>query len=177
MIALAYKRLIQLGKVTGAVSFLLAAPYALVQYIQSQDAARVEQTLNMFKLYNSPPFTGYREKLTKALIANKDKINEASKDTAAFEALQFQILKETDMETELLLLFDFFDGVAVCVTANVCDNDAAIKLFKPRAADIYVNFYQYMVAQRGKSTTRGFGIGVEGIAKSNLDQPSFWHRT
>jgi hypothetical protein len=76
------------------------------------------------------------------------------------------------METELLLLFDFFDGVTVCVTARVCDNDAAIKLFKPRAADIYVNFFQYMMKQRGKSTTRGFGTGVEAIAKSSLGRSS-----
>src|SRR5688572_23014770 len=168
MIALAYKRLIQLGKVTGAVSFLFAAPYALVQYVQAQEASRIEQTLSMFKMYNTAPFSGYREKLTKSLAKYKDEINNAAKDEVAFGALQFQILTQENIEAELLLLFDFFDGVAVCVTAEVCDNDAAIKLFKPRAIDIYVNFYQYMIAQRGKSTTRGFGIGLEGIAKSKL---------
>lgn len=83
------------------------------------------------------------------------------------------------MEADLLLLFDFFDGVTVCVTADVCDNDAAIKLFKPRAADIYLNFYQYMMKQRGKSTTRSFGTGVEAIAKSRLAPSSyfaFWRK-
>jgi hypothetical protein len=50
MIALIYKRLIQIGKVTGAVSFLFAAPYALAQYIESREAARVEQTIALFKM-------------------------------------------------------------------------------------------------------------------------------
>jgi hypothetical protein len=168
MIATAYKRLIQLGKVTGAVSFLVAAPYALVQYNQARDAARVEQTLSLFKMYNAPPFSGYREKFTKALIKNKKRISEASKDEQSFRTLQFQILKEDDVETETLRLFDFFDGVAVCVTAQLCDNDTAIKLFKPRAADIYINFYQYMIDQRGRPASRDFGVGVEAIAKSRL---------
>jgi hypothetical protein len=166
MIAKIYKRLLQIGKVSGAVAFLFAAPYALIQYIQSKQAGRIEQTLNLFKMYNSPPFVTYREKVTKALIKNKDKINEASKNLDAFQALQFQIVRKEDIETELLLLFDFFDSVTVCVTSDLCDNDTAIKLFKPRATDIYVNFYQYMMAQRGATTTRGFGSGLEAIATS-----------
>lgn len=179
MISGPYRWLLRLGKVTGAVSFLLAAPYAFGQYVQSKDAGRVEQTLTLFKMYNAAPFTGYREKLTKALVKNKDKIDKASQNVAAFEALQFRIVRQENMEAELLLLFDFFDGVTFCVTANLCDNDTAIRLFKPRAADIYVNFFQYMMKQRGKSTTRGFGIGVEAIAKSSLEPPSwleFWKR-
>jgi hypothetical protein len=166
VIATIYKRLIQIGKVSGAVTFLLAAPYALIEYLQAKDAARIEQTLNMFKMYNSTPFASYREKLTKALVKNKEKIDEASKDVGAFQAAQFQIIRQEDIETELLLIFDFFDGVAVCVTSGVCDNDTAVQLFKPRALDIYVNFYQYMIAQRGATTTRKFGIGLEAIAKS-----------
>lgn len=148
------------------MTFLFAAPYALFQYIQSKDAGRIEQTLNLYKMYNGPPFVTYREKITKALIKNKNKINDTSKDVAAFQALQFQIIQQGDIETELLLLFDFFDSVTVCVTSDLCDNDTAIKLFKPRAMDIYVNFYQYMMAQRGATTTRGFGSGLEAIAKS-----------
>jgi hypothetical protein len=168
MIATAYKRLIQLGKVTGTISFIFAAPYALVQYIQAQDAARVEQTLNFFKMYNAPPFVAYREKFTKALIKNEDLIEKASTDIDAFRTLQFQILRKEDIETETLLLFDFFDGVAVCVAAQVCDSDTATKLFRSRAADIYVNFYQYIVARRGDQAKRDFGNGVETIAKSRL---------
>jgi hypothetical protein len=178
MIARIYKRLLQIGKVSGAVAFLIAAPYALFQYIQTKEHGRIEQTLSLFKMYNSSPFTGYRERITKALTKNKKKINDASKEEATFQALQFDIIQQEDIETELLLLFDFFDSVTVCVTSSLCDNDTAIKLFKPRALDIYMNFYQYMVAQRGSTTTRAFGSGVEAIARSgkpimisNADEP------
>jgi hypothetical protein len=168
-ISVIYKRLIQLGKVAGAISFLVAAPYALVQYIQSRDAARVEQTISLFKMYNSPPFSGYREKLTRSLAKNKEQIDQASSKSAAdFKALQFQMLKQDDIEPEILLLLDFFDGVAVCVTSKLCDNDAAIKLFKPRALDLYINYFQYISEQRGALAKRSFGLGLEAIAKSQL---------
>lgn len=168
MIATLYKRLIQIGKVAGAISFLFAAPYALIQYIQARDAARVDQTLSLFKMYNSVPFSAYREKITKSLAKNKDKIDETAKNVAEFKAFQVEMLKQDDIETELLLLLDFFDGVAVCVTSELCDNDTAIKLFKPRASDLYVNYYQYISEQRGASTKRSFGVGLEAIAKSRL---------
>jgi hypothetical protein len=166
MIAVFYKRLIQIGKVSGAISFLLAAPYALFEYIQAKDGARVEQSLNMFKLYNSAPFTVYREKITKALIKNKDELFKAAKDEKTLEDAQLKIIRQDDMETELLLVFDFFDAVAVCVVNHVCDDDTAVKLFRPRALDIYLNFYQYMSLQRATTATRDFGSGLEAIAKS-----------
>jgi hypothetical protein len=166
MISVIYKRLIQVGKITGAVSFFFAAPYALAQYLQTKDAAQVEQTLNLFKQYNSPPFMGYREKVSKELIKNKSKISEAAKDEKQFEMVQLQIVHDGDIETELLLLFDFFDSVTVCVINQICDNNTAIQLFKPRALDIYLNFYQYMLLQRTTSATLDFGSGLEAIAKS-----------
>jgi hypothetical protein len=166
VIATVYKRLIQIGKVSGAVSFLFAVPYALAQYIQAKDASRVEQTLNLFKMYNAAPFAGYREKLTKALTRNKEAIAGASVDSAAFGELQFKLLKQDDIETEVLMLFDFFEGVSVCVKSGLCDKSTAIKLFKPRANDIYINFYQYMITQRGKTTSPDFGSGVESLARA-----------
>jgi hypothetical protein len=166
MIAATYRKLLQIGKVSGAVSFLAAAPYALVQYWQARDAARVEQTLSFYKLYNAKPFTDYREKMTKALVKHKIPFKEAASDEILLSEAQSNLIKTEDAEMELLLLFDFFDGVSVCITAKVCDDDTALKLFKPRARDLYINFYQYMMVQRGNTTTSDFGAGLQLIARS-----------
>jgi hypothetical protein len=171
MIATAYKRLLQIGKISGAVSFLIAAPYALVQYWQARDAARVEQTLNLYRLYNVKPFTDYREKVTKGLVKYRDKLNQAAGSETSLLAVQSKMVKTEDVEMELLLLLDFFDGVRVCVSSKVCDNDTAVQLFKPRALDLYFNFYQYMMFQRANGATPDFGSGLQAIAKSGLPIP------
>jgi hypothetical protein len=167
--AAAYRKLLQIGKISGAISFLLAAPYALIQYWQAQDASRVEQTLNFYKLYNAKPFTDYREKMTDELVKHKDDLNRAALSEASLLKVQSDLIKNDNVATELLLLFDFFDGVAVCVTAKVCDDETAVKLFKPRAMDLYVNFYQYMMMQRASNPD--FGLGLQAIAKSRLPKP------
>jgi hypothetical protein len=130
----------------------------------------VEQTLNFYKLYNGKPFTDYREKMTKALVKHKDVLNQAAGSEASLLQVQSDLLKNEDAAMELLLLFDFFDGVEVCVTAKVCDDETAVKLFKPRALDLYVNFYQYMMMQRADSNP-DFGTGLQAITKSRLPRP------
>jgi hypothetical protein len=140
MISLAYRRLIQLGKVTGAISFLLAAPYAVVEYWQAKDSARIEQTLTFYKLYNAKPFTDYRENITRALAKNSSKLNEAAVSESKLLDAMSEIVQSEDIEMDLSLVFDFFDGVAVCVSSGVCDDETAVKLFKPRALGIYLNF-------------------------------------
>jgi hypothetical protein len=66
---------------------------------------------------------------------------------------------------------DFFDGLAVCVKGQVCDDETAIKLFKPRAYDVYLNFFQYIKLQRDTSATYDFGGGLEAVAKSGKPPP------
>src|SRR5712692_10005575 len=139
MVPTIYKRLIQIGKISGAISFLFAAPYALIQYWQAQKNARIEQTLNMYKLYNAGPFTDYRGKITKALVKNRDKLNQAAVNEISLTAAQTDVVRKENIEMELLLVMDFFDGLAVCVKGQVCDDETAIKLFKPRAYDVYLN--------------------------------------
>jgi len=171
MMTTIYKRLIQIGKISGAISFLLAAPYALVQYWQAQKSARVEQTLNMYKLYNSAPFTDYRGKITRALVHNREKLNQAAVNEVSLTAAETEVAKSENIEMELLLVMDFFDGVAICVKGQVCDDETAIRLFKPRAYDIYLNFYQYIKLQRETSATNDFGSGLEAVAKSGKPPP------
>jgi hypothetical protein len=172
MISVFYRRLIQIGKVSGAISFLIAAPYALVQYWQARASTRVEQTLSFYKLFNSTPFTGYREKLTKAVVKHRILLNSAAASKEQLLTAQQELVSAEDVEMELLLLFDFFDGVAVCVASGVCDNDTAVKLFKPRAVDIYLNFYQYMIAQRAGQATQDYGAGLEAIARAGALPPA-----
>jgi hypothetical protein len=164
MIPLLYKRLLQLGKVTGAVTFLFGIPYALVQYWDNQHDKRVEQSLRQFDRFNSSPFTTYREKISKVMTLKKTEIRAAAKDVTKLKATVVAIVEGNDgIETELWLIMDFFDGVAVCIVENLCDAQTAHQLLSARAQDLYETFYQYIEVQRIGSSSK-FGLGLETIA-------------
>src|SRR6187397_1481549 len=58
-----YKRLLQLGKVVGVITFLFGIPYGLWQYFDLREEKRVEQSLALHNLFNSTSFLAHRAKI------------------------------------------------------------------------------------------------------------------
>jgi len=102
MIAIVYKRLIQLGKVTGAIAFLFGVPYALYEYLDNQQTRRVEQTLNFFKQYNGPPYTTYREQIAVALGKRKTEVAAAVSSEKELAVFINKMVDEEKIEKDLL---------------------------------------------------------------------------
>lgn len=180
MIALAYKRLLQLGKVAGALTFLFGIPYGTFQYVQAKHVQRVAQSLQLFKDFNSSPFTKYRENINSAVALNKSQLAAAATDEKELQKTVLSMIEKQKIEIDLLMMMDFFDGVTVCVIDNLCDADTTERLFGQRARELYINFYQYIDLQRKTIATAEFGLGLETIALTTRAKPknsvNFWSR-
>lgn len=163
MFGLLYKRLLQIGKVAGTITFLFGIPYGIWQYIEKNHDARVEQSLKMFDKFKTPPFSVYREKISKVVAENKPALEAAVKDPQAYANAVIQLAVKNDIESSLWLVLDFFDGVAVCVVNRICDPTTVNQLFGPRAKDFYITFYEYIKAQR-RGPTSSFAVGLETVA-------------
>jgi hypothetical protein len=171
MIPQVYKRLLQIGKVTGAVTFLFAVPLGVWQYVERKQETRVEQSLRFFDKFNSTPFTTYREEINKAIVANADGIREAARDSKELERFVVAMMRKNgDLEPHLWLVMDFFDALAICVIKHLCDAVTVDHLFAERANDYYILFYQYILLQRNNSTSPKFAVGLETIATAAKDR-------
>jgi hypothetical protein len=163
-----YKRLLQLGKVAGVITFLFGIPYGLWQYLDLRHEKRVEQSLALHNLFNSTSFLASRAKITRALTKHWSEIDplfdpyDASKIASTLE----RVLAAEDAEADVHLVIDFFDGVSSCVNAALCDSNTALDLFKRLAIQQYTIFDEYIKLQRKKVAQPGFGLGVEKIATS-----------
>jgi hypothetical protein len=166
MIVIIYKRLLQLAKIAGALTFLFGIPYGIYQFLENKDARRIEQTFDFFKQYNGPPFTTYREKIDEAVSTHKDEIANAAVNEDALAKAISNVIAAGQLETPLALIMDFYDGVAVCVVNDLCDARTTQRLFSRRAREIFTTFYQYIQAQRNGPASSAFGIGLETIAKA-----------
>jgi hypothetical protein len=171
MIALIYKRLLQLGKVAGALTFLFGIPYGVFKYLEAVRATKVEQTLKFFNVYNSPPITNYREAIITVLVNHESDIVAAAVDASKFNELIVNIVKTDQLSKPLLLTMDFFDGLAACVVNDLCDPDTTQRLFQRRAEEIYVMFYPYIMGKRSTTASWDFALGLETIAKTGRKAP------
>jgi hypothetical protein len=164
MIAVWYRRCLELGKLAGALAVIFGLPYGIWQYLESKQDKRVEQTLALFRQYNSPPFISYREHISKAIMKNRKEILEAAKDEDQLKTLINEVLVKENIELDTWLVMDFFDGVLACIKNKLCDPEVTYDLFSCRAQDVFLTFYQYIAEQR--STTVHFGDGLETIARA-----------
>lgn len=171
MMPMLYDRFIRIGKVAGAITLLFGVPYGIFEYIENQHAKRIEHTLEFYRTFNTSPFSGYRERITDVLINNKDYIEAASKNEKELEEAIVNILEKSGSEKDLFLLLDFYDGLLVCILKTLCDPDTTERLFANRALEVYMNFYQYIQRLRATSASRGFGVGLETIAKTRRASP------
>jgi hypothetical protein len=151
-----------LSFIFGAVVVL---PYSIYEYFQKKEAARIEQTLSFFRQYNSPPLITYREMLSTAIETNKDKLVAAAKSEAELQKTIVEILKTSQNESRLLLLFDFFDSLTVCVINRICDAETSRGLFRRHARELFVTYYQYIDLQRKTTAAPDFAVGLETFTK------------
>lgn len=166
MIALIYKRLLQLGKVATALTVMFGIPYGVVKYLQSVRAAQVEQTLKFFNAYNSTPVITYRETIITSLLKHQSEIAAATKDESDYNQAVLKVVDDDQLGKPLLLIMDFFDGVSACVVKELCDAGTTQILFQRRAEELYVIFYPYIVQNRKTTASWDFGLGLETVAKT-----------
>jgi hypothetical protein len=167
MLALWYKRSLELGKLAGALAVIFGIPYGIWQYLENKQEKRVEQTLTLFRQYNSAPFITYRERISTAVSKHKKAIADAVKDENQLKLVINDILIKEDIERDIWLILDFFDGVLVCVKSKICDPEVTRELFSCRAQDVFLMFYQYIAEQR--NTAAYFGEGLETIAREKRE--------
>ena len=164
--AVTYKRLLQLGKVAGALTFLFGIPYGVEQYWEKQYQGRISETLTLYSQFSNAPVATYRENITKVLATNADAMAVAAKQGPdQLGAMVTAMVKKSGIEADLWMSMDFFDAVVTCVERDLCDRDTAQRLFSPRAHELFVEFYQYIQDLRIKSAGPTFGIGLEVMAR------------
>lgn len=169
------KLVLEIGKIAGAIAAILGIVYGALEYSERKHQNRVDQSLRLFDKFNSAPFTTYREEITRAVTGNRDALRAAAKDVGELSRFVLAMVQDNRIEPHLWLVMDFFDGVAVCISNNLCDAYTAHQLLAPRAQELYEVFYQYIESQRSGASVR-FALGLQALAEVGL-QPALRTRT
>lgn len=104
------------------------------------------QTLKMFEIFNGSEMLSAREKIYNYIQSTKD--------------------AEPKL-TEILIYFDFFDALKICVENRLCDEDVAVRLFQGYAFDVWE--LETDIKQLRQEFDILFADGVEWM--TNLPRP------
>ena len=158
-----YDFLLNMAKVAGVLSLIYGVGFGIFQYYESKQEKRIEESLSLFRQFNSAPFTEYRKNIDIALIDNRKEIADAATDEVKLAAAIMGVVRKQKLEAELSFVFNFFDTVVYCAAKNICDPGVTYDLFYASAQELYIPFYQYIQAQR--NSFNDFGLGIETLVK------------
>ncbi len=158
-----YDFLLNAAKVAGVISLIYGVGFGIFQYYEAKKEKRIEESLSLFRQFNTAPFTDYRRNISIALVDNRQEIADAASDEKLLAAAIASVVRKANLEAEVAFVFNFFDTVVYCAAKNICDPDVTYDLFYASANELYVPFYQYIQAQR--NSFNDFGLGVETLVE------------
>ena len=147
-----------LGRIGGWLGFLFAIASALVAYTEyrsSQQQNKIERTLNYYNYFQDIQAHQASVALTQlwdnessgldtALDANKDK----SKAKEIYDKFVIDLVQKHDARPKVLLMITFYNSLATCVTADLCDRLTALRFYGPEAKTFRNNYFAYVEAYK-----------------------------
>lgn len=123
---------------------------AQIEAWEKEISGQTAQTLKMYEIFNSSELLRSREKVY-------DYLNLSETAQAGLKL------------NDVLIYFDFFDALKLCMEQELCDKPTAARLFKGYAIDAWVGLGPQIVGLREEDPERGFfydpvfGEGVQWL--------------
>jgi hypothetical protein len=146
--AIAYKRLLQVGKIAGAITFLAGPPYAIFEYQRALSKDRETQTLSYFDRYNKDPIMAARVKLINLLIKHSAELLKVQKDGHSFNDVLLAAINGENVEGDIQVLLSFFEQLRGCVEYHLCSRSMTKQLFAEEARELFETAYPVIEFRR-----------------------------
>ncbi|MFD3191887.1 hypothetical protein ACFMPD_16710 [Sedimentitalea sp. HM32M-2] len=156
------------------VGAIFAAVFAIVQYLQAREDARIEKTLRYvseFRDAESAP-GGAGKSVSETLWRNTGQIEQFEILSSSLPEDRRQDLRRDfiaklvhgteenpGLRSDIIEIASFFEALAICVDNDLCDRNTAVSYFGEYATVFWQNFDVYLKEQR--EVVPDFAGGVE----------------
>lgn len=154
-----------LSAVVTILGALAAGLWALHEYNDSQDRARIEATLAYRKQYDGEPLFAARRVVDRAWLGAADESAELRKkrDWKAYAELVARLARQPDFTLSLTTILGFYDELYVCMRDRICDRGTAVDLFGKDALTYRDADYPFIESERKRRSYPYFGCGIDRI--------------
>ena len=129
---------------------------AVYQYFEVKQEARVKQTMERLKTFNTSPLPEARLTLAKTWAPYQSTFQRLNQQTIANEQdkerilgkIVIPVIGQHELFDEIILLVDFFDNLEICVQHRICDQQVAEAFFSGYARSFYRLHQPWIMVQR-----------------------------
>ena len=152
------------------VSVLSGGVFALVQYFDAKAKERVERTMASFTQFSEPALRQQRillqrswdtmnPQIVRVLTAQGKRQDEINRDYDRL--VRASIAGNGDIQSAVIGVMEFLEGVAVCVQHELCDAPSARALFGRDGKTFFRQYYPYLCELRAKWRDPSIGLKLE----------------
>jgi hypothetical protein len=147
----------RIGRLGGWLGFLFAVASAIVAYTEyrsSQEQNKIERTLTYYNYFQDTQAHAAGLELTQLWDGEAGALDTAlgaaGKDQAAkvYEDFVVGLVQKHNARPKVLLMISFYNSLATCVTADLCDRLTALRFYGPEAKAFRNNYYYYVEAYK-----------------------------
>jgi hypothetical protein len=147
-----------------AIVAILGIPAGLYGYFSAQHDKRSEVTFQLYKTFRDEPLRRDLNLLMSRWNLKRDQIVELLKQKK-YDEITAILLSLMDEKTEEAFdhMDSFFLEVSSCIENRLCDNNAALTLFKDTADDLINAYGPYIIYLREQYSNEQIGTGIYRI--------------
>lgn len=138
----------------GVIALISGGIFAIYQYMQTEKASKVKETLGFLKDFNEAPIFDARKNISMARERN-DELLDAALNKKPFNEQDYDnfILsyeKREGLLKDIYIVFDFFDMLQVCADKKICDVETVKLFFKDESCALFHQHYARVMVERKK---------------------------
>jgi hypothetical protein len=147
----------RLGRLGGWIGFLFAAASAIVAYTEyrnNQQQNKIERTLNYYNYFQDTQAHQASFDLVQLWDTESPALDAAltaaPKGQAAkiYDDFVVDLVQKHNARAKVLLMIGFYNSLATCVTADLCDRLTALRFYGPEAKTFRNNYFAYVEAYK-----------------------------
>lgn len=152
--------------------------FALVQYRDRLHQEQVKETLAYVERYDQEPWRGARTGLEQLGEREAQALfREQAGGQCRLYGHTDRVLRKARQEENIRLLLAFYEKLAACTCADICDARSVGRFFGLEADDLHGFIAPYLFAQRRHLKDDNYGLALEAFARSHRrGDPALFHR-
>lgn len=145
------------GRLGAWLGFFFAVASALVAYTEyrsNQQQSKIERTLNYYNYFQDTKAHQASFELAELWDSESSHLDEAlaaapkAQAKAVYEQFVSDLVLKRGMRSKVLLTISFYNSLATCVTADLCDRLTALRFYGPEAKTFRNNYFAFIEAYK-----------------------------
>lgn len=155
------------------ITAIIGSGFGFYKHSTHVEELKIEETQSFVERRNKTPIIEIRKELMGVWYENSEKIKKRSWEAydrgADIQKEQdkviMEIIQEKNLELNILMMFEFYDEIVVCVKRDICQGSLALEMFGKQIASFYNKFMPFVSYYCDRINNNKFAYNIHSFSR------------